>query len=65
MIASNGVEASMKNFSFTLSLVLIFTIRKIYSMFDEQVLSKPLQTSSVDVYVTMLCLFAKALKRRG
>ena len=34
MIASNGVEASMKNFNFTCSLLLIFTEKRIYSMFD-------------------------------
>ena len=61
MIASNGVEASMKNFNFTCSLLLIFTERKIYSMFDEQVISKRLQTLSVDVCVIILCYLAKAL----
>ena len=60
MIASNGVEESIKNFYFTCSL-FIFTERKIYSMFVEQVLSKPLQTPSVDVCVTKLCVLAKAL----
>ena len=43
--------------------ILIPTERKIYSMFDEQVLSKPLQTLSVDVYVTILRSLAKALTK--
>ena len=63
MIVSNGVEASRKNFNFTCSRLLIITVRKIYFMFEEQVLSKPLQTLSVDVYVIMLCLLANALTK--
>ena len=61
MIASNGVEAKQVYISLTCSLLLVFTVKKIY--YVEQMLSKLLQTLSVVVYVTILCLLTKALTK--